>query len=91
MTQIKAHLMKKNIATNCSEVTVPVLAGWTKKPFGHYAILKLFFPQITKLEKGGRKEWFQDQEPINFGQGRFESVLLKLDNFYLLHSLIVGS
>ena len=47
MTQIKAHLLEKNIATNCSQVTVPVLAGWTKKPFGHYAILKLF-PQITK-------------------------------------------
>ena len=42
MTEIKAHLMEKNIATNCSQVTVPVLAGWTKKPFGHYAILKLF-------------------------------------------------
>ena len=42
MTQIKAYLMKKNIATNCSQVTVHVLAGWTKKPFGHYAIMKLF-------------------------------------------------
>ena len=43
MTQIKAHLMeKKNIATNCSQVTVPVSAGWTNKPFGHCAILKLF-------------------------------------------------
>ena len=41
MTQIKAHLMEKNIATNCSQATVPVLAGWTEKPFGHYAILKL--------------------------------------------------
>ena len=40
MPQIKAHLMEKNIAINCSRVTVPVLAGWTKKPFGHYAILK---------------------------------------------------
>ena len=48
MTQIKAHLMEKNTATNCSQVAVPVLAGWTKKPFGHYAILKLF-SQITKL------------------------------------------
>ena len=47
MTQIKAHSMEKNIATNCSQVTVPVLAIWTKKPFGHYAMLKLF-PQITK-------------------------------------------
>ena len=42
MTQIKAHLMEKNIATNCSLLTVPVLAGWTKKPFGHYAVLELF-------------------------------------------------
>ena len=33
MTQIKAHLMeKKNIATNCFQVTVPVLAGWTRNP-----------------------------------------------------------
>ena len=40
--QTEAHLMEKNIATNCSKVTVPVLAGWTKKPFGHYATLKLF-------------------------------------------------
>ena len=31
----------KNIVSNCSQVTVPVLASWTKKPFGHYAILKL--------------------------------------------------
>ena len=29
MTQIKAHLMEKNIAANCSQVTVSVLAGWT--------------------------------------------------------------
>ena len=42
MTQIKAHLMEQNIATNCSQVTVSVLAGWTKKSFGHYAMLKLF-------------------------------------------------
>ena len=42
MTQIKAYLMEKNIATNCFQVTVPVLAGWTKKPFGRYATLKLF-------------------------------------------------
>ena len=41
MTQIKAHLMEKNIATNCSQVVVPVLAGWTKKSFGHYAVFKL--------------------------------------------------
>ena len=34
--------MGKNIATNCSQVTVLVLAGWTKKSFGHYAILKHF-------------------------------------------------
>ena len=42
MTQVKVHLMEKNTATNYSQVTVPVLAGWTKKLFGHYAILKLF-------------------------------------------------
>ena len=36
MTQMKAHLMEKNIATNCFQVTR--VAGWTKKPFGHYAI-----------------------------------------------------
>ena len=35
MTKIKAHLMEKNIATNSSQVTVTVLAGWTKKLFGH--------------------------------------------------------
>ena len=51
MTQIKAHLMEKNTATNCYHVTVPVLAGWTKKPFGHYAILKLFSAQIAKTER----------------------------------------
>ena len=45
MTQIKAPLMEKNIASNCSQVTVPVLAGWTKKYFGHYSILKLFSPR----------------------------------------------
>ena len=44
MTQIKAHLMEKNIATNCFQVTAPCLAGWTKKPFGHYTIMKLFPP-----------------------------------------------
>ena len=32
----------KNIATNCSQVTVSVLALWTKKPYGHYATLELF-------------------------------------------------
>ena len=32
MTQIKAYLMeKKNIATNCSQVTVPVLAEYYSK------------------------------------------------------------
>ena len=41
MTQIKAHLME-NVPQLTVEVTVPVLAGWTKKRFGHYAILKLF-------------------------------------------------
>ena len=30
----------ENIATNCSMVKVPALAGLTKKRFGHYAILK---------------------------------------------------
>ena len=40
MTQIKAHLMEKNIATDRSQVTLLVLAGWTKKSFGHYAILQ---------------------------------------------------
>ena len=51
MTQIKAHLMEKNIATNCFQVTVSVLAHWTKKLFGHYAILKLFLsdpPDFTE-------------------------------------------
>ena len=43
MTQIESHLMEKNIATNCSYVKIPVLVGWRKKPFGHYAILN-FFP-----------------------------------------------
>ena len=33
---------RKNIATNCSQVTVLILAGWTKKPVGHYPTLKLF-------------------------------------------------
>ena len=42
MIQIKAHLMEKNIAPNCSQVIVPILAGWTKKLFGYYAISKLF-------------------------------------------------
>ena len=41
MTQLKL-INGKNIITNCSQITVPVLAGWTKKPFGQYAILKLF-------------------------------------------------
>ena len=53
MTQIKDQLMEKNIATNCFKVTVPVLAGWTKKPFGHYAILKLFSfrsPSISRKQ-----------------------------------------
>ena len=44
MTQIKAHLMEENIATNCFQVTVPVLAE-TLWPL-HY--LEDFFPQITK-------------------------------------------
>ena len=51
MTQIKAHLMEKNIATNCSQVTVAVLAGWTKKSFGHYAILKLFSLRSPSIEQ----------------------------------------
>ena len=46
MTQVKAYLMEKNIATNCSQVTVPALAGWTKKPFGHWS----YSPHITKLQ-----------------------------------------
>ena len=38
MTQIKAHVMEKAL-----QFTVPsVSEGWTKKPFGHYAILKPF-------------------------------------------------
>ena len=41
VTQIKTYLMEENIATDCSQVTAPVLAGWRKKPFGQYAILKL--------------------------------------------------
>ena len=49
MTQIKAHLMEKNTATDCSQVTVPVLAGWTKKPFGHHAIFK-FFPSDHQVQ-----------------------------------------
>ena len=52
MTQIKADLMKKNIATNCLQVTVPVLAGWAKKPIGHYAILNLF-PLRSPNKVGG--------------------------------------
>ena len=47
----------KNIATNCSQVTVPVLAGWTKKPFGHYANMKLF-AQITKSKTRKEKHVF---------------------------------
>ena len=42
MTQIKAYLNGKNIATNYFQVTVSVSAGWSKKPFGHYAILEHF-------------------------------------------------
>ena len=40
VTQIEAHLME-NVATNCSQVTVPVLADWTKKPFGHIKVFQL--------------------------------------------------
>ena len=32
--QTKAHLMEKNIATNCSQVTVPVLAVLGQNPLG---------------------------------------------------------
>ena len=32
MTQIKAHLMENNIATNCSQLTVPVLAVEQRNP-----------------------------------------------------------
>ena len=32
MTQIKGHLMEKNVAANCSQITVPVIAGWIKNP-----------------------------------------------------------
>ena len=32
----------ENIATNCSQVTIPALGGLTKKYFGHYALLKIF-------------------------------------------------
>ena len=37
MTQTEAHLKEKTL-----QLTDPILAGWTKKPFDHYAILKLF-------------------------------------------------
>ena len=40
----------ENIATNCSIVTFLALDGLTKKHFGHYAPLKMFFPQVTKIE-----------------------------------------
>ena len=43
MTQITANLTEKNIATNCSQVTVLAADFLTKKHFGHYALLK-FFP-----------------------------------------------
>ena len=64
MTQIKAHLMENNIATNCSQVTVPVLAGWTKKPFAHYAILK-FSLQIIKYPMPSKN--LSDAESKHFG------------------------
>ena len=64
MTNLKLNLiMEKNIATNCSQVTVPVLAGWTKKPFGHYAILKLF-AQITKSKTRKEKHVFDSYSMI---------------------------
>ena len=54
--------MGKSIATNSSQVTVPVLASLTKKAFGHYAVLKLFslksprryepFPRVGIFKKG---------------------------------------
>ena len=50
MTQIKAHLMEKNISADCSQVAVLVLAGWTKEPLGHYAIFKLF-PSDHQVKK----------------------------------------
>ena len=49
MTQIKSYLMEKNVVTNCSQVTVPVLADWTKRPFGHYTIMKLSHQIIKYL------------------------------------------
>ena len=49
MTQIKAHLMEKTLQLTIPK-WVPVLAGWTKKPFGNYAILKLF-PSDHQVDK----------------------------------------
>ena len=46
VTQIKAHLME-NIATNCSQVTVPVLAGWTKKPILTLPLIKYPMPSTN--------------------------------------------
>ena len=43
MTQITANLMEKTFHGNSL-----ALDGLTKKHFGHYALLKIFFPQISK-------------------------------------------
>ena len=50
MTQINAHLMEKNIATNCSQV-VTCFSWLNKETLWPLRYLETFFSQITKSQK----------------------------------------